>query len=139
MGCHSHLLDAACLLPSLRDNTKDICSHHHSLARFLKQKIPSSTLTCSLPEANRRHRFTLKPQRISGHIQTTEGHPGVVPYKKTILSFRTLPSALESSPGILFLFDSLKKNHKKKKKHHTPKTKTTPQQMEGRRERNVSQ
>lgn len=52
--------------------------------------------------------FTLRPQRISGHIQTTKGQPGGVPYKKTIFWFWTLPSAPKSSPGILFLFDSLK-------------------------------
>lgn len=96
---------------------------------FWNKKAQASCWLANCQRAMAGIGFTLKPQRISGHIQTTKGQPGVVPYKKTTFWFWTLPSALESSPGILFLFDSVQK---KKKKPQTPP-------MEGRREKNTSQ
>lgn len=79
------------------------------LLLFWNKKSPAPCWLANCQRAVAGKGFTLKPQRISGHIQTTKGQPGAVPYKKTIFWFWTLPSALKSSPGISFLFDSLKK------------------------------
>lgn len=87
-----------------------ICSHQQPLAPFLIQKSPAQCWRPNCQGAMAGKGFTLQPQRISGHIQTAKGQPGAVPYKKTIFWFWTLPSALKSSPGICFLFDSLKKS-----------------------------
>lgn len=78
------------------------------LLLFWNKKSPAPCWLANCQRAVAGKGFTLKPQRISGHIQTTKGQPGAVPYKKTIFWFWTLPSALKSSPGISFLFDSLK-------------------------------
>lgn len=87
-----------------------ICSPHLPLAPFLIQKSPALCWLANCQRATAGKGFTLQPQRISGHIQTAKGQPGAVPYKKTIFWFWTLRSAVKSSPGILFLFDSLKKS-----------------------------
>lgn len=80
----------------------------HSIL-FWNKKSPAPCWLANCQRAMAGKGFTLKPQRISGHIQTTKSQPGAVLYKKTIFWFWTLPSALKSSPGIVFLFDSLKK------------------------------
>lgn len=80
------------------------------LLLFWYKNSPAPCWLANCQRAKAGKGFTLQPQRISGHIQTTEGQPGAVPYKKTIFWFWTLPSALKSSSGIFFLFDSLK-NH----------------------------
>lgn len=79
------------------------------LLLFWNKKSPAPCWLANCQRATAGKGFTPKPQRISGHFQTTKGQPGAVLYKKTIFWFWTLPSALKSSPGILFLSDSLKK------------------------------
>lgn len=78
------------------------------LLLFWHQNSPALCWLANCQRAMAAKGFTLQPQRISGHIQTAKGQPGAVPYKNIFWCW-TLPSALKPSPGILFLFDSLKK------------------------------
>lgn len=78
------------------------------LLLFWHQNSPALCWLANCQRAMAAKGFTLQPQRISGHIQTAKGQPGAVPYKNIFWCW-TLPSALKPSPGIMFLFDSLKK------------------------------
>lgn len=100
-GCSLCLLLPGTVLGAFAATTTHLLLSWH-------QKSPALCWLANCQRAMAAKGFTLQPQRISGHIQTAKGQPGAVPYKQ-IFWFWTLPSALKPSPGILFLFDSLKK------------------------------